>query len=548
MKRKHTAALTAVLLAAALLAGCGQPAGREAAGRPGSEDTSVAERIPGEAKSTRTGGSAPLVTDGNRQYSAEAFYGDAFYYTEEEYNTEEYAAREENGYRITTVSPLSTFAADIDTASYANVRRMLENGFRIQDIPSGAVRAEEFINYFTYGYRGPEAGEPFGVNVQISVCPWNPEHYLAVLGLQTETVDFTEAPASNLVFLVDVSGSMDAENKLPLLKEAFAMLTEGLGEKDRVSIVTYAAGSEVILEGVTGDRQEEILSAMAALEAEGSTNGGDALRTAYRIAERYFIPGGNNRIIMATDGDLNVGITSQSELDDLVSEEKETGVYLSVLGFGTGNYSDARLETLADRGNGNYSYIDSREEARKVLVEELGATLVTVAEDVKLQLEFNPAKVASYRQVGYENRQMAAEDFRDDKKDGGEIGAGHSVTVMYELVPAEGAVYDPGLRYQDNTLTRTAEESAEWFSLSVRYRQPEGETEELTYYFGDEAFTESPDEDFRFAACAAEFAQVLSGSEYLGEGSIDHILSSLAEMTLIDDYRREFASLVLKAA
>lgn len=462
------------------------------------------------------------------------------------YNTEEYSTIEENPFMSVAISPLSTFSADVDTASYANLRRMIQNGYTSADIPSGAVRTEEMLNYFTYDYDGPKKGEPFGVTATISECPWNENAELLVLGLQTEAIDFSDAPDSNLVFLIDVSGSMYDDNKLPLLKQAFGMLIDNLGEKDRVSIVTYASYNEVVLEGVPGSEKDTILDALNGLEAGGSTNGGEGIMTAYALAEKYFIKGGNNRIILATDGDLNVGITSESALHDLVEEKRETGVFLSVLGFGMGNYSDTNMETLADYGNGNYAYIDSVSEARKVLVEEMGATLVTVAKDVKLQIEFNPAVVAEYRLIGYENRTMAAEDFDNDEKDAGEIGAGHSVTVVYEIITCENAQGSgEELRYQETHLSELALNSDEWMTLSIRYKEPDGDVSKLLEYpIGADDYTQRPSDDFIFAAAVAEFSMVLRGSEYLGDGSCEDVLDMLDDINLNDEYKEEFYHLV----
>lgn len=483
------------------------------------------------------------------------------------FHTEEYKSLEENGFRSVFRSPLSTFGADVDTASYANLRRMLDYGYHKDEIPSGAVRAEEIINYFSYDYNGPEDGEPFGINAEISNCPWNSNNKLLRIGLQTEKVDFSDAADSNIVFLIDVSGSMEDYDKLPLLKEAFKMLVDELGEKDRVSIVTYAGYDEIVLEGVSGDHKDQIVRALEDLEADGSTNGGQGIISAYELAQEYFIEGGNNRVILATDGDLNVGLTSESELVDLISKEKETGIYLSVLGFGTGNYSDTNLEALADKGNGNYAYIDSTREAKKVLVEELGATLMTVAKDTKLQIEFNPAYVSEYRQIGYENRAMAAEDFEDDKKDGGEIGAGHSVTVLYEIVPAQnleetndvnkdektnannelndGTNNAGAYRYQKSEITENAKESGEWLTLSVRYKEPEADVSKcLEYQIGEEVYTENPSSDFVFQAAAAEFAMYLTDSEYLADGSLRHVKTILNEQEWDDEYKEEFVDLV----
>lgn len=465
------------------------------------------------------------------------------------FNTEEYNAVDEKGFTSTRVSPLSTFSADVDTASYANIRRMILDGCRLQDIPSGAVRIEEMVNYFRYDYPAPEPGEVFGVNAQIAPCPWNRETLLLVLGVQTATVEFESTPASNLVFLVDVSGSMDVPNKLPLLQKSFAVLLEGLGEKDTVSIVTYAGGERVVLEGVNASRKQEILNAINSLEAGGSTNGARGLQTAYEIAERHFIPGGNNRIVMASDGDLNVGITSTSELHDFVAEKAKGGVYLSVLGFGAGNYKDNKMETLADNGNGNYHYIDSLEEAEKVFSRDLTATMVTVADDVKFQIEFNPRFVGAYRQVGYENRELAAEDFENDKKDAGEVGAGHSVTVLYELVPAgaEDAVDAPELKFQDPQLTDFAKDSGVWLNVAVRYKNP-GESESILreYPVTEECYTETPSDDWRFAAAVAQFGLVLRESEYQGDSSLDGIYETVRSLAGQDKYRAELAELIGK--
>ncbi len=463
-----------------------------------------------------------------------------------DYNTENYSYIESNGFCDVFTSPLSTFSSDVDTASYSNVRRMLNNGYSIEDIPDGAVRTEEFLNYFSYDYDGAQDGEPFGVNVQIAECPWNTDHELVMLGLQTEAIDFSQAADSNIVFLIDVSGSMYDDNKLPLLIQSFELMIDNLSEKDTVSIVTYAAGNEVIIEGVPASDKDTICEALESLEAGGSTNGAGGIVTAYELAEEYFIRGGNNRVIIATDGDFNVGLTNESDLHNLITEEKDNGIYLSCLGFGMGNYNDVTMETLADDGNGNYAYIDSVSEANKVLVEELGATMVTVAKDVKLQIEFNPEYVSEYRLIGYENRVMDAEDFDDDTKDAGEIGAGHSVTVMYEIVPAgEVSSDNDNLRYQDSEINGYAKDTDEWFSLSIRYKEPESDSSELLeYYFGNDDYTDSPSDDFIFASCVAEYAMVLTGSEYLADGSLAHVQEILDDLNLNDQYREEFRTLV----
>lgn len=467
----------------------------------------------------------------------------------ENWNTEEYSSIKEMGYRSVANEPLSTFSADVDTAAYSNLRRMIEDGYRLEDIPAGAVRIEEMLNYFSYDYALPQGEEPFGVTTMMGDCPWNKDARLLQIGLKTEEIDFSEAPDSNLVFLLDVSGSMYSDDKLPLLQRAFSLLTQELTEKDRVSIITYAGSEAVLLEGVSGDRKEEIIEALEGLEAGGSTNGAGAIETAYRLAEEYYIEGGNNRILLATDGDLNVGISSESELERLVTKKKESGVFLSVLGFGTGNLKDNKMETLADKGNGNYAYIDSLGEAKKVLVEQMGATLVTVAKDVKLQVEFNPAYVKGYRLLGYENRTLATEDFDDDKKDAGEIGAGHMVTVLYEIIPVDSPQEIPQteLKYQDQS-GNAGVKNGEWMNLKIRYKEPESDSSRLCAYpITQDAYRKEPSADFRFAAAVAEFGLLLRDSEYKRDASFENVRELLKGAdTENDEYKDEFAWLVRK--
>lgn len=459
-------------------------------------------------------------------------------------DAEEYNALEEMGFMAVSVNPLSTFSADVDTASYSNLRRMIEDGYSLEDIPDGAVRIEELLNYFSYDYAGPKKGEPFGVTTQIANCPWNENTKIAMIGLKTKDIDFSEAPASNLVFLLDVSGSMYSDDKLPLLQKSFSMLTENLTAKDKVSIVVYAGEDRVILEGVKGTDKKVILEAINSLEAGGSTAGSDGIITAYKLAEKYFIKGGNNRVILATDGDLNVGLTTEAELEALITEKKKSGVYLSVLGFGTGNIKDNKMETLADKGNGNYAYIDSLAEAKKVLVEEMGATLVTVAEDVKLQVEFNPDVVAGYRLIGYENRQLAEQDFADDTKDAGEIGAGHTVTVLYEIVTTDAAATYAGttLKYADKK--KLPDE--EWFTVNIRYKKP-GESKSLllSYPVDKKGYVKEPSQDMRFAMAVAEFGLVANDSSYKGEATMRTVIDRLKNIdTKSDEYKDEFCYLV----
>lgn len=459
-------------------------------------------------------------------------------------NDEEYNYIKENGYTAVSSAPLSTFSADVDTASYTNVRRMIDDGM---DVPPDAVRIEEFINYFSYDYSDPADGEPFAVHTELSDCPWNDETELLMVGINTKGFDavLDERPAMNLVFLIDVSGSMYDDNKLPLVQKSFSMLTDNLTAADRVSIVTYAGSDEVVLEGADGNDRKKILRAINDLEAGGSTAGAAGINTAYDIAQKYFIDGGNNRVILATDGDLNVGLSSESELTRLIEEKRESGVFLSVLGFGTGNYKDNRLEALADYGNGNYSYIDSEKEAKKVLVDEMSGTLFTVAKDVKFQLEFNPANVKGYRLIGYENRVMAAEDFNDDTKDAGEIGAGHSVTVLYEIVPADSKMElgESELKYASDSEGVMGDEL---LTVNIRYKEPEGsESKLLTYPVNKSLYSDKMSADMNFASCVAEFGMLLRNSRYIGDVTYKDVSAQLSKYDYSDDdYKDEFIYLV----
>lgn len=459
-------------------------------------------------------------------------------------NDEEYNYIKENGYTAVSSAPLSTFSADVDTASYTNVRRMIDDGM---DVSPDAVRIEEFINYFDYDYSDPADGEPFAVHTELSDCPWNDETELLMVGINTKGFDavLDERPAMNLVFLIDVSGSMYDDNKLPLVQKSFSMLTDNLTAADRVSIVTYAGSDEVVLEGADGNDRKKILRAINDLEAGGSTAGAAGINTAYDIAQKYFIDGGNNRVILATDGDLNVGLSSESELTRLIEEKRESGVFLSVLGFGTGNYKDNRLEALADYGNGNYSYIDSEKEAKKVLVDEMSGTLFTVAKDVKFQLEFNPANVKGYRLIGYENRVMAAEDFNDDTKDAGEIGAGHSVTVLYEIVPADSEMElgESELKYASDSEGVMGDEL---LTVNIRYKEPEGsESKLLTYPVNKSLYSDKMSADMNFASCVAEFGMLLRNSRYIGDVTYKDVSAQLSKYDYSDDdYKDEFIYLV----
>jgi len=387
-----------------------------------------------------------------------------------EFNTEAYDHIEENRFHRVDADPLSTFSVDVDTASYANVRRFLVDG---ELPPAGAVRTEELINYFRFAYPQPSGNVPFSITTELAECPWNPKHRLALIGLQGRSLKERDPSPRNLVFLLDVSGSMMPSDKLPLVKAAMRMLTDVLTERDRVAIVVYAGASGLVLPSTAGDQKERIQEALEKLEAGGSTNGAQGIQLAYQVARRNFIRGGVNRVVLATDGDFNVGVTNQSDLVSLIERERESGIFLSVLGVGTGNLKDSTMEKLADKGNGNYAYLDSLHEARKVLVREAGGTLETIAKDVKIQVEFNPRQVAGYRLIGYENRMLNHQDFNDDKKDAGEIGAGHSVTALYEIVPVGAPIDAPGvdpLKYQRESQQTRAAGSGELLTVKVRLR------------------------------------------------------------------------------
>jgi Ca-activated chloride channel family protein len=469
----------------------------------------------------------------------------------ERWNAEGYRPIEDNSFLAVTENPLSTFSIDVDTASYSNVRRFLTTGVLP---PPDAVRIEELLNYFDYDYPAPNGDAPFSTNVEIVDCPWNPAHRLARIGIKGREIVRSEHAGSNLVFLIDVSGSMNHPSKLPLLKSALLLLVEQLTSRDQVAIVVYAGSSGLVLDSTPGDSKNEILDAIDRLRSGGSTNGGAGLRLAYRVARENFIAGGVNRVILATDGDFNVGITSQSALLRSIEKDAKQGIFLTALGFGYGNYQDDRLEHLADKGNGNYAYIDRLSEARKVLVDELTGTLFTIAKDVKIQVEFNPIEVGAYRLIGYENRMLKKEDFNDDRKDAGEIGAGHTVTALYELVPP-GKIDDlpdvDGLRYQTVTGLSEQADSGETFTLKLRYKEPEGEESRLlTFPITDEGHAmEAASPDVRFAAAVAQFGLLLRDSEHKGSASFRSVEKLALEGAGADKhgYRAEFFDLVQKA-
>ncbi len=461
-------------------------------------------------------------------------------------NSEEYGEITENPFISTTDMPVSTFSADVDTAAYSIIRRKLNDNI----LPSkNLVRIEEMLNYFNYDLTSPTGDEVIHVSKELSTAPWNEEHLLLMLGLKTEDIVFEESVPSNLVFLLDVSGSMNSADKLPLLKTAIRVLIDQLRPSDRISIVVYAGESGLILDGGDVGNKEEILDALDALEAGGSTAGGAGIQLAYEVAERNFIEGGNNRVILATDGDFNVGVSTEAGLERLITRKKESGVFLTVLGFGTGNIKDNKMETLADKGNGVYHYIDSVLEAKKVFMEELGANLVTVAKDVKLQVEFNPLHVKGYRLIGYENRLLDYDDFDNDEVDAGDMGAGHEVIVLYEIIPADSleeiASYETEL---PETLKYDGENYLEEFlTLSIRYKHPESDTSVLQEEIvNEDEFTESPSNAYKFATCVAEFALLLRESEFMYNASYTSIISRLSNLN-DDEYKEEFLTLVQKA-
>jgi Ca-activated chloride channel homolog len=463
-------------------------------------------------------------------------------------NTEEYDAIQENVFLHALKNPLSTFSIDVDAASYSNIRRFLSNGSMP---PKDAVRIEEMINYFDYDYSQPKDGHPFAVHTEVSTAPWNPDHHLVQIGLQGRKIPTENLPGSNLVFLLDVSGSMDEANKLPLVKNSFRMLVEQLREQDHVSIVVYAGAAGVVLEPTSGSNKKEIMEALDKLQAGGSTAGGEGLRLAYAFAKKNFKKGGNNRVIIATDGDFNVGESSNAAMERLIEEKRKDGIFLTVLGYGMGNFKDSKMETLADKGNGNYAYIDNISEARKVLVNEFGGTLFTIAKDVKLQIEFNPTKVQAYRLIGYENRMLKSEDFNNDKKDAGELGSGHTVTALYEIIPV-GVKSDffnvDELKYSATTINPSAKSTNELMTIKLRYKNPDEDVSKLIVHpltVSDTELTKTS-QNFRWSASVAAFGMLLRDSDYINDFTYDNVVA-MAQSAKGEDtegYRAEFINLV----
>ncbi len=504
------------------------------------------------AKMSNDIASAPNAINGYSEQSLNMYYDKAEGMPniemefQEEFNTEDYNTIYENKFLDTVNNPLSTFSIDVDTASYSNVRRFLTTGTKP---PVDAVRIEEMVNYFKYDYPQPEGEEPFSVTKEISKCPWNEKNSLLLVGLQGKKIESESLPPSNIVFLLDVSGSMNDANKLPLIKSGFKLLVDQLREEDRIAIVVYAGAAGIVLDSTSGENKDKILDAISNLQAGGSTAGSEGIELAYNVAKKNFIPSGNNRVILATDGDFNVGVSSEGELTRLIEKKRKEGVFLTVLGFGTGNIKDSKMESLANKGNGNYAYIDNILEAKKVLVNEMGSTLYTIAKDVKIQVEFNPAKVKSYRLIGYENRLLAKEDFNNDLVDAGEMGAGHSVTALYEIVTA-GSEGEPAnvdeLKYQESAVIP----SDEIATLKLRYKKPDGdESKLLTQTIDDQDIKASSSDNLKLASSVAEFGLLLRDSEYKGTANYEALIERAKETLDNDDtgYGKEFIEMVGKA-
>jgi Ca-activated chloride channel homolog len=463
-------------------------------------------------------------------------------------NTEEYDGITENIFQEAQKNPLSTFSIDVDAASYSNMRRFIQMG---QRPPKDAVRIEEMVNYFDYDYPQPKGDDPFSINTEISTAPWNTKHKLVHIGLQGRNIPKENLPASNLVFLIDVSGSMDEPNKLPLLKASFKLLVEELREQDRVAIVVYAGAAGLVLPSTSGAEKKKIIQSLENLEAGGSTAGGAGINLAYSIAKENYRQGGNNRVILATDGDFNVGESSNSSMEQLIEQERKDGIFLTTLGFGMGNYKDSKMEILADKGNGNYMYIDSILEAQKALVNEFGGTLFTIAKDVKLQIEFNPAKVQAYRLIGYENRMLKNEDFNNDKKDAGELGSGHTVTALYEIIPVgvESEFYKiDDLRYQPTVKPQNfASQTNEIMTVKFRYKKPDEEVSKLLVHplIDQNISLDKTSNDFRWSAAVAAFGMILRESEYVLGFSTQDVTALAKGAKGIDKegYRIEFINM-----
>jgi Ca-activated chloride channel family protein len=492
-----------------------------------------------------------IATGAIKPAPSTGYYG--FDKDEEEFSREGYDNINENKFLKVKDNPLSTFSIDVDAASYSNVRRFLNQG---QLPPAGAVRIEEMINYFHYQYPQPTGKDPFSINTEISDAPWNKDHKLVLIGLQGEKISTDNLPPSNLVFLIDVSGSMSSANKLPLVKASMKMLVDQLRAQDKVSMVVYAGAAGLVLPPTSGSEKSKIKEAIDKLESGGSTAGGAGIKLAYKTAKEHLVKNGNNRVILCTDGDFNVGESSDDAMERMIEEERKSGVFLTVLGYGMGNYQDAKMQKLADKGNGNHAYIDGISEAKKVLVNEFGGTLFTIAKDVKLQVEFNPAKVQGYRLIGYENRMLAKEDFNDDKKDAGELGSGHTVTAIYEVIPvgvkSEFLKGVDSLKYQKNMgpLSKSSY-TEEILTVKFRYKEPDGAISKLIEHaVNDKQIPIAGTSDnFRFAVSVAEFGMLLRNSEFKSSSSFDNVLNLARKAKGNDEegYRSEFVRLVESA-
>lgn len=522
---------------------------------------SIKTHMLGQAKDTSAKSDSQLQMEGYAEkkmvQSPSAINGFGAYGMAQSYNSESYDKIVENSFHQSLQKPLSTFSIDVDTASYSNVRRFIQQG---SHVPADAVRIEEFINYFDYGYAPPENG-PFSVNMEMAPALWNKKHKLVRIGIKGKEIKVDHRPASNLVFLIDVSGSMDSAERLPLVKSSMAMLVDKLNKNDLISIVVYAGAAGLVLPPTSGDQKMKILRSLDQLKAGGSTNGSGGIELAYKTAQENFIKGGVNRIILATDGDFNVGTTDRESLTKLVEKNAKKNIYLSILGFGMGNYKDGTMESLSNKGNGNYAYVDNQSEARKVLVEQMSGTLVTIAKDVKIQVEFNPRFVDSYRLVGYENRNLKNEEFNDDKKDAGDIGAGHSVTALYEIIPVGVASEAPdsnkidSLKYQKvdkepkaSAMVVLDQKSNEWLTVKLRYKKPDGDVStkmEFPLHEENTTFSKSS-ESFRFASAVALFGMILRKSEFLKDGNLNQVVD-IAKNAKGEDpnmYKSEFIDLV----
>lgn len=466
-------------------------------------------------------------------------------------NREEYSHNAENRFKSPVKDPLSTFSIDVDAASYSNIRRFINQG---EMPPKDAVRIEEMINYFNYNYPKPTGNDPVRITTEVGICPWNKTHRLVQIGLKAREIENQNLPASNFVFLIDVSGSMFGPTRLELVKSSLRLLVNNLREKDRVAIVTYCGDARVALPSTPGNEKQKIKDALETLTAGGSTAGGAGIKEAYRIAQKNFIAQGNNRIILCTDGDFNVGASSETELENLIESKRKSGIFLTVLGYGMGNYKDNKMQILAQKGNGNHAYIDNIQEANKVLVNEFGSTMYAVAKDVKLQVEFNPAKVQSYRLVGYETRMLNNEDFNDDTKDAGEMGAGHTVTALYEIIPTGTPGNIPGsvdpLKYQSQTnVNAQTSNSSELLTVKLRYKTPEEEKSKKIEKSVTDMGKDNVSPDFRFASAVAMFAQLLKDSDFKGEATYDKVIETANKGLSFDPegYRAEFVRLVQSA-